>query len=93
MQCRDACGACCIASSISASFHGMPDGKPAGVSCVHLDAAMRCCLYGDERRPAVCAAFAPERAVCGDSREQAMARLERLEALTAPLIIGHGGGL
>jgi Fe-S-cluster containining protein len=37
LKCRDLCGACCIAPSISSSIPGMPNGKPAGVVCVHLD--------------------------------------------------------
>ena len=84
MQCRKACGACCIAPSINQSFYGMPGGKPAGVPCVHLDANMNCLLFGDERRPDLCAAFIPERAVCAENREQALARLAALELLSLP---------
>ena len=84
MRCRPACGACCIAPSISQSFYGMPYGKPAGVPCVHLGADMSCLLFGDERRHPVCAAFTPERAVCAENREQAMARLAELELLSLP---------
>ncbi|HVK38365.1 MAG TPA: YkgJ family cysteine cluster protein, partial [Candidatus Kapabacteria bacterium] len=36
MTCRDGCGACCIAPSITSPIPGMPDGKPAGVRCVQL---------------------------------------------------------
>jgi uncharacterized protein len=84
MQCRAGCGACCIAISIHQSFHGMPGGKPAGIPCVHLDATMRCALYGDARRPALCAAFQAEREFCGDNREQALQRLAQLELQSAP---------
>ena len=84
MQCRQACGACCIAPSINQSFYGMPNGKPAGVPCVHLDADMNCVLFGDGRRPALCDAFTPERAVCADNRQQAMDRLAQLELLSLP---------
>ena len=42
MQCRSGCGACCIAPSINEPLPGMPQGKPAGVRCVHLDDEMRC---------------------------------------------------
>ena len=87
MQCRSGCGACCIAPSINTSFYGMPDGKPAGVPCVHLDAGMSCTLFGDERRPALCAAFAAERSICADNRTQAMARLQQLELLSLPDVI------
>ena len=54
MECRADCGACCIAISIGQPFHGMPDGKPAGVPCVHLGTGMVCDLYDDKRRPALC---------------------------------------
>ena len=92
MQCRTACGACCVAPSIAAPFYGMPEGKPAGVTCVHLDAFMACRLFGDERRPALCDAFAAETAFCGDNREQAMARLESLELLSLPDVAFAGPG-
>ena len=84
MPCREGCGACCIAPSINRPFHGMPAGKPAGVPCVHLDRAMRCGLFGDPRRPALCDAFSAEAAVCGDSREQALSNLQELEAYSSP---------
>jgi uncharacterized protein len=35
-------------------------------------------------RPAVCASLAPSREMCGNSREQAMVYLERLEYATRP---------
>ena len=82
MDCRAACGACCIAPSINEPFYGMPRGKPAGVSCVHLDESMACRMFHDPRRPAVCTAFAPELAVCGDDREQALAIITELELAT-----------
>jgi len=62
----------------------MPDGKAAGVRCVQLDAAERCMIFGDPRRPAVCASLQPSAAMCGASREQAMRGLLWLEAATAP---------
>jgi hypothetical protein len=62
----------------------MPAGKPAGVACVHLDTAMRCRLFGDPRRPALCDAFAAEPAICGESREQALQILALLEVQSAP---------
>jgi hypothetical protein len=70
----------------------MPDGKPAGVACVHLDALMACGLFGDQRRPALCDAFTAEPAVCGDNREQAMARLESLELLSLPDVMAANSG-
>lgn len=57
----------------------MPAGKPAGVRCVHLDEAYACKLWGDPRRPAVCAGFKPEPQICGRSRQQALTTLELLE--------------
>jgi uncharacterized protein len=91
MQCRTNCGACCIAISIRQSFYGMPNGKPAGVPCVHLSQAMRCVLFGDARRPALCDAFAPEREFCGDNREQALVRLAQLEVQSLPDRVLPGG--
>ena len=35
-ECRVGCGARCIAPSIATPFFGMPEGKPAGVRCVHV---------------------------------------------------------
>ncbi|MCB1687140.1 MAG: YkgJ family cysteine cluster protein [Halioglobus sp.] len=87
MQCRTDCGACCIAISIHQPFDGMPNGKPAGVRCVHLSPAMRCNVFGDARRPALCDAFKPEVQYCGDNREQALTRLAQLEIDSMPASI------
>lgn len=84
MECRPGCGACCIAPSITRPFYGMPEGKPAGVRCVHLDEALRCRLFRDPRRPAVCAQFRAEESICGNSREQALANLQHLEVISLP---------
>lgn len=62
----------------------MPSGKPAGVPCVHLDVALRCRLFGHPERPEVCARLRPSAEMCGSDRDQALAWLARLEALTAP---------
>lgn len=83
MDCRAGCGACCIAPSISSPIPGMPHGKPAGVRCVQLDAANRCKLFGRPERPAVCASLRPERTMCGERREHALAWLSDLESATA----------
>ena len=85
-ECRPRCGACCIAISIQQPFYGMPSGKPAGEPCVHLDVNLACELFGDVRRPDLCEAFAPTPVYCGDNREQAMARLAKLEQETLPLL-------
>lgn len=63
--CRSGCGACCIAPSISSAIPGMPDGKPAGVRCVQLSADNRCAIFGDPRRPAVCASLRASVEMCG----------------------------
>jgi Fe-S-cluster containining protein len=84
MQCRESCGACCIAPSISRPYHGMPQGKAAGQRCVHLDVSLRCKLFGDPRRPKFCGTFAAEPDNCGDSREQALVILAELEVFTLP---------
>lgn len=83
MDCRPGCAACCIAPSISSPIPGMPQGKPAGVRCVQLDEADRCRLFGDPRRPAVCASLKPTVEMCGAERAQAMHYLHTLEALTS----------
>ncbi|MCL5041036.1 MAG: YkgJ family cysteine cluster protein [Gammaproteobacteria bacterium] len=84
MQCRSGCAACCIAPSISSPMPGLPEGKPAGVACPHLDAAWRCRLFGKPERPAVCAGFQAEMAICGDSREEAMQIISLLEQVSLP---------
>jgi hypothetical protein len=85
MDCRPHCAACCIAPSISSPIPGMPDGKPAGVPCVQLDADLRCTLFGRPERPAVCASLAPHATMCRDDRAQALAGLTWLEVQTAPV--------
>jgi hypothetical protein len=60
----------------------MPNGKPAGVPCVQLTGDYRCALFGDPRRPAVCASLRPERSMCGTHREHALAYLADMERRT-----------
>jgi Fe-S-cluster containining protein len=72
MDCREACGACCIALSISSPIPGMPEGKPAGVRCVHLMDDFRCVIYNSAQKPKVCTDFKAEPEFCGSSREEAM---------------------
>jgi hypothetical protein len=62
----------------------MPQGKPAGVPCVQLDAQRRCRLFGRPGRPAVCLSLQPTPEMCGASSAQALRWLRRLDALTAP---------
>jgi hypothetical protein len=62
----------------------MPNGKPAGILCIHLDEAFRCRLFGRPGRPAFCGSLKPSPDMCGSSREEALATLSRLEQLTNP---------
>ena len=82
IACRAGCGACCIAISISSPLPGMPNGKPAGVRCLHLDKHNLCELFGQPTRPAVCSEFEAEDWLCGDTREQALERITLLERQT-----------
>lgn len=84
LGCRPSCGACCIAPSITSPIPGMPRGKPAGVPCVQLLPDMRCAIFGRPERPAFCASLRPTQEMCGTTREDALARLERMERDTAP---------
>lgn len=93
MDCRPHCAACCIAPSISSPIPGMPQGKPAGVRCVQLDAQDRCQIFGDPRRPAVCGSLQPSPEMCGDSRQQAMIWLGALEAATHPAPVASPASL
>jgi Fe-S-cluster containining protein len=84
MNCREHCGACCTAPSISSPIPGKPNGKPAGVRCIQLDEHERCRLFGRPERPAVCASLKPSMEMCGGDREYAMHRLTWLEDQTRP---------
>ena len=84
IECRAFCGACCIAPSISSPIPGMPQGKPAGVRCVHLTAEFRCALFGHPDRPKVCASLQPAREMCGSDAGEALEFLTRLERETRP---------
>lgn len=84
MQCREHCGACCTAPSISSAIPGMPHGKPAGVRCVQLTATNACAIFGHPERPACCAGLNPSAEMCGNSREAAIVWLAQLEVATAP---------
>lgn len=57
---------------------GMPNGKPAGIPCIHLVGDFNCALFNSPKRPKVCAGFKAERIVCGNKREEAMAILTSL---------------
>ena len=83
VSCRDGCGACCIAPSITSPLPGMPNGKPAGVRCAQLDEQQRCRVFGRPERPAFCGGLQPSVEMCGDSRQHALAYLAELERLAA----------
>lgn len=72
IPCRQGCGACCIAPSISSPIPGMPNGKPAGVRCIQLTDDNQCKLYGDPSRPKICNDLRPTLEMCGETREQAL---------------------
>ena len=79
MECREHCGACCVAPSISSPIPGMPQGKPGGVPCIHLSDDFSCLIYDHPGRPKVCADFKAEPAFCGCNREEALMLLGKLE--------------
>jgi len=56
----------------------MPDGKPAGVRCIHLLPDYRCALWDKPERPAVCGAFMAEEQFCGKDRQEALTILTSL---------------
>jgi len=72
MNCRENCGACCVALSISSPIPGMPDGKPAGVRCIHLNGDYSCAIYNLPGKPKVCTDFSAEAEFCGATQEEAM---------------------
>jgi len=78
MECR-ICGACCIAISISSKIPQMENGKPAGVRCIHLDENNLCKIFLSPERPNVCFDFKPDVLFCGNSREEAMEIITRIE--------------
>jgi hypothetical protein len=60
----------------------MPNDKSAGTRCIQLTDDNRCAIFGDPRRPAVCARLQPEPAMCGADRQYALRWLAELEAAT-----------
>ena len=60
----------------------MPDGKPAGVRCIHLDQNNACELFGQSVRPQFCIDLKPEPRMCGNDRAQAMNYIADLEEKT-----------
>ena len=87
LACRPGCAACCTAPSISSPIPGMPQGKPAGVPCVQLDEQLRCKIFEQPERPAVCRQLQASVEMCGavtDGGVHARIYLARLEDLTRP---------
>src|SRR5512144_758500 len=82
VNCREGCGACCIAPSISSPIPGMPAGKPAGARCAQLTPENQCRVFGRPERPAVCGSLRPSAEMCGANRDEALAALQQLEQLT-----------
>ena len=62
----------------------MPNGKPAGVRCIQLNAQNRCMIFGKPERPAFCASLQPSIEMCGETRLEVMIWLTNLELLTEP---------
>jgi len=83
MKCREGCGACCIAPSISSAIPGMPNGKAAGERCIQLSVENLCNIFGQAERPAVCSAFEADAEVCGNSSEEAIRLIGWWEQMTA----------
>ncbi len=81
ISCRSNCGACCIVPSISSAIPGMPEGKPAGVRCIHLSNELTCNIFLSETRPKVCGGFKAELLICGNSRREAINILAQLEGV------------
>ena len=58
-------------------------GKPAGVRCVQLDEGNRCLIFGDPRRPAVCASLRASVEMCGANDNVAATRVHAMKFLSA----------
>ena len=79
---REQAGAAPAAGAVHPPLPGLPHGKPAGMPCPHLDEALRCRLFGQPERPAVCGSLQPSAEMCGETREQALRWLTDLETAT-----------
>jgi hypothetical protein len=73
-----------VAPSISSPIPGLDGPKATGQPCPQLDAELRCRLFGDPARPAVCDSLRPALAMCGADRDHALRWLTQLEVATAP---------
>lgn len=81
MPCRAGCGACCIVPSISSPIPGMPNGKPAGVKCIHLSEKYQCKIFDSPLRPKVCDGFKADTLTCGSNRTEAIRNLAWMEGI------------
>jgi hypothetical protein len=59
----------------------MPNGKPAGVRCIHLSEDLKCNIFTSPDRPKVCAGFIPEKLFCGETANEAYSILAKLEGI------------
>lgn len=69
----------------------MPQGKPAGVRCAQLDEQLRCRIFGQAERPAVCGQLRPAAEMCGpadDGGRHALRWLTALERATQTAPVG-----
>jgi hypothetical protein len=62
----------------------MPDGKLAGVQCIHLTSDYLCAVYDHPDRPGVCRRLRAEEEMCGSAREEALAWFAEVELATRP---------
>lgn len=60
----------------------MEQGKAPGVRCVQLTKDNLCKLFGKIERPKVCSSLQASSEMCGNSNEDAMEYLTKLEAET-----------
>jgi hypothetical protein len=69
--------------SISSPIPDMPDGKPAGIKCLHLTKDRCCDLFGSIHRPKICEKFQADPEICGKSKREAMELIALLEKETS----------
>jgi hypothetical protein len=62
----------------------MPNGKPAGVRCVHLTPLNLCAIYGHADRPEICGRLRASVEMCGTTAADALSYLAQLELDTLP---------
>jgi len=65
----------------------MPNGKPAGVRCIHLSLDHCCGLWQQPDRPAVCNSLPAMLDTCGNNFADAMVLLADMEEATAPIFV------